>query len=105
MSGIYGIPETFENTPSQEDPTSPVPTRHPRPTRATVQRRDEEVLQVVREAGPAGISRVAVAEMMTLTLHEAYLALNRLQHRGVVKNTRRNNAHVWVYQRSLPEGK
>jgi DNA-binding IclR family transcriptional regulator len=56
------------------------------------------VLAVVRKAGTQGIPRVEVAAQMGLTLHEAYLALNRLQHRGLVKNTRKNNAHFWVFQ-------
>lgn len=103
MSGIYGIPETYEGAPPAEDST-PSSTRHPRPTKAVVQVRDDAVLVVVREAGSTGISRVDVATRMGLTLHEAYLALNRLQHRGSVKNTRRNNAHVWIYQRSASEG-
>lgn len=96
MPGIYGIPESFSPEPEAPSPERPAPSRHPRPDRATVNHRDGEVLALVESAGTKGISRTAVAEIIGLTMHEAYLSLNRVQHTGRIKNIRRNNAHVWI---------
>jgi len=106
MTGIYGIPDSVPEEPHTESAPVEVAvsTRHPRPDRATVQLRDLAVLELVVNAGPLGISRVDVAAKMGLTMHEAYLALNRVQHTGKIRNTRRDNAHVWIAWNRRPEG-
>lgn len=93
MAGIYGIPESFQDPPPAPEPV-PRTARHGRPDKATVNRRDDEVLALVREAG--SISRLAVAEKLGLTPHEAYLSLSRIMHTGVIRTVRRDNAHVWI---------
>ena len=93
MSGIYGIPESFEQ---QEPHMEPVSLRHTRPTKATVTERDAQVYELVQSAGSEGIPRTDVAAILGLTMHEAYLSLNRVQASGRIKNTRRNNAHFWI---------
>lgn len=100
MAGIYGIPESFQEPVPVPDP-APVPARHGRPDKATVAWRDRQVLELVQSSG--GISRVAVAEKLGLTLHEAYLALNRVSHTGAIGTVRRNNAHVWIPVPETPE--
>jgi hypothetical protein len=97
MAGIYGIPESFQEpspTPEPDLVPLPNPARHVRPDKATVVRRDREVLALVREAG--SISRLHVAEKLGLTPHEAYLSLNRIMHTGAIRTVRRDNAHVWL---------
>jgi hypothetical protein len=94
MSGIYGIPESFE--PQEPDPEPATP-RHTRPSKSVVSDRDARVYEVVLSSGFEGISRADVAKSLNLTMHEAYLSLNRVQSSGRIKNTRRNNAHFWVF--------
>jgi hypothetical protein len=98
MAGIYGIPESFlEPVPPRGYERAvelPAVTRHGRPDKATVTRRDQQVLTLVRKTG--SISRMAVAEELGLTSHEAYLSLSRISHTGAIRTVRRNNAHVWV---------
>lgn len=93
MSGIYGIPETFDH---QEPDPDTAPERHKRPTKAVVAGRDSRVYELVRSAGDDGISRTEVAASLGLTMHEAYLSLNRVQGSGRIRNTRRDNAHFWI---------
>lgn len=108
MPGIYGIPESFSEEPEVPVETTsealPITVRHPRPDKATVEKRDTVVLELVQRAGPEGISRVVVAETLGLTMHEAYLALNRIQHTGEIRNARKNNAHIWIARTHRTEG-
>jgi len=93
MTGIYGIPESFQEAAPTPEP-EPVRVRHGRPPKSLVDQRDAQVLELVQ--GSEGISRVAVAEKLGLTLHEAYLALSRVKHTGAIRTVRRDNAHVWI---------
>lgn len=97
MEGIYGIPESFHEEASPdhvEETAEPPATRHARPTKSVVNDRDAQVLKLVQASD--GISRVAVAEKLGITSHEAYLALSRVSHTGKIHTVRRNNAHVWI---------
>ena len=100
MSGIYGIPETFTESPG-DDAAPEIPEneesasqglRNRRPTQAVIEDRDERVLAYVREH--AGVSRTEIARALGLTPHQTYLSLNRLGT-GNVFTKRVNNAYLW----------